>query len=280
MNGPAPVMLALLAGESTAIVHPDVGGRLGQLDLGSGPLLRGPAPNIGPFEWGCYPLLPWSNRLPGATLRFGDIAASLPANHDDGSAIHGLAATCPWSVIDHSERRAVLRVDVQGGPYRVRGVQTYALTDGRLDLHLAATNHGDLDVPMGIGIHPWFRSGPIRVPAAQRWPGEPIPTGQPVDVTGHHDLRAGTVPAPMDACFTALSQRWADVPGTRLRWDGPITHVVVYSGVSGWVCVEPVTMANNGIAMADAGIDGHGVQVLPPGASIEVTYSFERRPPE
>lgn len=279
MTDVAPTTLELAADGSTAVLHPGLGGRLGQLDFGDGPLLRGPSPEVGPFEWGCYPLLPWSNRLPGATLRFGDIDASLPVNHDDGSAIHGLAATCPWSVTERTDCGAVLSVDVSGGPYRVRGVQTYTLFDGRLDLQLTAINCGDRDVPVGIGIHPWFQSGPIVVPAAQRWPGEPIPTGAPVEVAGRYDLRRATVPEPMDACFTSLSRSWADVPGARLHWDGPVTHVVVFSGVAGWVCVEPVTMANNGIAMAEVGIDGHGVQVLPPGAAIEVLYTFEKHPP-
>ena len=269
-------MITLIAGDSTAEIRPDVGGRLGQIDLGCGQLLRGPANDLGWSEWGCYPLLPWSNRLPGGRLRYGDLRADLPVNHPDGSAIHGLAASCPWTVDHHDEVSASLSVDAQGGPYRVRGHLDYALSPGALDLVLRTTNLGERTVPVGIGIHPWFRSGPVRVPAELVWPGEPMSTGPRVPVSGHHDLREPAMPEPMDACFTGLAATSVDVPGARLHWQGPVTHVVVYSGQPGWVCVEPVTMANDGIAMADRGEDGHGVQPLAPGTEIEVRYRFER----
>ena len=60
----------------------------------------------------------------------------------------------------------------------------------------------------------------------------------------------GAVPPPMDRCFTALTGREAEVPGVALRWDGPVTQVVVYSGEAGWVAVEPVTMATDGCGLA------------------------------
>ena len=268
--------ITLTNGGCRADIHPALGGRLGQLDLGDGPLLRGPAEGLGWIQWGCYPLLPWSNRLPGGHLRYRGIDADLPPNNTDRSPIHGLAAAIPWRVVDAGEDRVDLSVDVRGGPYDVRGSLSYDLEPGILHLRLAVTNLGAAVVPAGIGIHPWFRRGPIRVPADARWPGEPIPTGPPVPVSGDHDLRSATVAAPMDACFTALTGSCAGVPGARLCWDGPVTHVVVYTGEPDWVCVEPVTMVNNGIAMADRGAAGHGVQEMASGASIEVRYRFER----
>lgn len=276
-DGSSQETATLSVGGSSAVVHPGIGGRLGQLDLGDGPILRGHGVGLDALDWGCYPLIPWSNRIPGATLRVDGIVHELPVNHHDGSAIHGLATSCAWSVVEQTERRVELAVDLNGGPYDVRGSQTYELSEGRLDLRLRATNTGTRAVPVGIGIHPWFTAGAIEVPADRRWPGEPLPTGAPIPVAGHHDLRTSTVAAPMDACFTGLTRSWVDVPGARLRWEGPVTHVVVFSARPGWVCVEPVTMANDGFALADAGVAGHGVQVLAPGSSIEVLYVFELR---
>ena len=63
--------ITLTAGACTAVVHPAVGGRLGQLDLGDGPLLRDPGPDLDWSRWGCFPLVPWSNRIPDGHLRFG-----------------------------------------------------------------------------------------------------------------------------------------------------------------------------------------------------------------
>lgn len=240
-------------------------------------MLRGPAAGLGWAEWGCYPLLPWSNRIPGGHLRFRGIDARLPVNWPDGSAIHGLVASTPWTVLSQSIRAAELEVRATGGPYRVRGTQSFELEEDRLRLRLAATNEGDHPVPVGIGIHPWFRQGRIRIAADEWWPGEPVPNGPPQPVTGLHDLREGGVPEPMDACFTALTAPVAEVPGAQLHWDGPVTNIVVFTGERGWACVEPVTMATNAFDLTTHD-RASGVQVLDPGDSIEVRYRFRRAP--
>lgn len=268
------IELELRAGGASATIHPAVGGRLGALDFGAGSLLRPPGPDLDWADWGCYPLVPWSNRIPGGHLKLGAVDAELPINWADGSAIHGLGASCPWTVVAHDARSAELAVHLDTGPYRVRAEQSFELQADELRLRLRMTNEGDVPVPAGIGIHPWFHHGPVRVPADQRWPGEPLPTGPPEPVSGSNDLRVATIPVPMDACFTALTGTSAEVPGAQLHWDGPVTNAVVYSGEPGWVCVEPVTMASDGFDLAERGVTGHGVQLVEPGASLEVTYRF------
>jgi aldose 1-epimerase len=255
-------------------VHPELGGRLGQLDLGDGPLLRGPAPELGWANWGCYPLLPWSNRIPEGRLTVGSVEWRLPANWPDGSAIHGLVASSPWAVTVATEHGAHLVTDAAAGPYAVRGELAYELGSDGLELLVTVVNHGEHAVPAGLGIHPWFRAGRIRVPADEKWPGDPIPEGPPVAVGSEDDLRAGAVPPLMDRCFTALTDRQVEVPGLTLRWDGPVTQVVVYSGEPGWVAVEPVTMASDGFGLAARGIAGHGVRMLGPGDDLSVAYHF------
>ena len=76
----------------------------------------------------------------------------------------------------------------------------------------------------------------------------------------------------MDRCFTGLTDTSADIGDLTLSWRGPITQVVVYSGEPGFVCVEPQTMATDGIRMADAGVAGTGVIALDPGATLSVGY--------
>lgn len=271
-----PEPLVLRAGPASATVHPSVGGRLGQLDFGDGPLLRLPNADPGWDQWGCFPLLPWSNRIPGGRLRFGDIDAQLPVNAADGSAIHGLVADVPWTVVEASGRAVELEVLTQIDPYRVRGRQSFELLADRLHLTLSVTNEGDRSVPVGIGIHPWFHHGAVRLPADQIWPGEPLPTGPPQPVDGPRDLRSAAVPIEMDACFTGLTDTVADVPGACLRWERPVTNVVVYTGEPGWICVEPVTMPNDGFSLAPDLAATHGVRMLEPGASMKVRYQFER----
>ncbi|HUR77873.1 MAG TPA: hypothetical protein VMZ22_07990 [Acidimicrobiales bacterium] len=269
-------MLTLTAGATTATVFPDAGGRLGQLDFGAGPLLRGPGPGLAWDAWGAYPLLPWSNRIPAGRLRFGDIDAALPVNWRDGTAIHGLTADVAWNVDAADEISARLSVAVTQPPYEVRGEQRFHIRDGVLDLELAVVNLAANPVPVGLGIHPWFRAGHIRVPAAARWPGEPLPTGDPVAVEGEADLRDLAIPSLMDRCYTRLTGTTAEAPGVELSWNGPVTQIVVYTGEPGWVVIEPVTMANDGFGLAERATSGHGVQVLEPGGELAVRYSFTR----
>ena len=267
--------LVLRVAGASATIHPEIGGRLGQLDLGAGPVLRGPSADLGWAQWGCYPLLPWSNRIPGGHLVFGSIDGRVPVNFPDGSAIHGLVASSPWTVTGATEAAVDLHTEAAAGPYRVSGKLGYELEPRALRLTLTVVNRGDEAVPVGLGIHPWFRAGRVRVPADRKWPGDPLPVGPPVAVDESDDLRTGMVPPRMDRCFTGLTGTTADVPGLHLAWEGPITQVVVYTGDPGWVCVEPVTMANDGFGLAERGVPGHGVQVLDPDRDLTVTYRFE-----
>ena len=267
-------MLELVAGRSRATIAPADGGRLAQLDLGGGPLLRAREPGIRWVDWGCFVLAPWSNRLPGGLVQLGGLRAQVPVNWPDGTAIHGLVGDVAWAVVETTPTSAALIVDAAEGPWTISATQRYALDAGRLVHEVSVRNAGTEAVPAGLGIHPWFRAGRVRVPAPMKWPGDPLPTGAPVPVGDVDDLRHGTVPPPMDRCFTGLTDTYVEAPGVRLSWHGPVAHVVVYTGEPGWVAVEPVTMANGGFGLADRGIDGHGVVVLAPGEELSATYEF------
>lgn len=269
-------VITLEAGDAVVHVYPSHGGRLGRIDVRGVPLLRGPeeAAAAGWGHWGAYPLLPWSNRIPGGEVAFEGRTLGVPVNWEDGSAIHGLTAAVPWTVVSHDDHSVVEEVEVHVGSYDVRGHQRFAITAAHLDLELAVDNLGTQRVPVGLGIHPWFGVGPILVPAAERWPGEPMPTGAPRPVEPDEDLRTLGLPGEMDRCYTGLVATEAVVPGLRLSWSDTVTQVVVYTGTEGFVCVEPVTMANDGFALADQGMAGTGVVALDPGATFSVRYRF------
>lgn len=264
----------LEAGDTVAAVIPSVGGRLGRLDLGTGPVLRPRAPGLGWADWGCYPLVPWSNRIPGGRLRLAGTEHRLPVTWPDGSAIHGLGATVPWEVVGSTTTTADLALDIAAGPWRLAARLTYGVAPGRLRCRLEARNLADHPVPVGLGIHPWFPAGAVRVPAARKWPGDPLPVGPPVPVGPDDDLRRPRVPPVMDRCFTDLEGDAVDVGGVRLSWRGPVTHVVVYTGQPGWVAVEPVTMANDAFGLAARGVPGHGLIDLGPGDRVGVEWTF------
>ncbi len=168
-----------------------------------------------------------------------------------------------------------LQVHVVGECYELDVTQQITCGPASVGQHIAIVNRAEETVPVGIGIHPWFAAAPIEVPADEVWPGaDPLPTGPPVPVPPDQDLRRRRLAPPMDRCFTALTANRARIGDLTLSWDGPVDHVVVFSGEPGWVCVEPVTMANNGFAMAAAGAPRTGVQHLAPGSSLAVTYTL------
>lgn len=271
-------LVELRAGSAMARVAIGMGGRLAQLDLGGGPLLRGPDPELAWSAWGSYPLVPWSNRIPSGTLRLGDVHADLPVNWPDGSAIHGLGAAGPWGVVDHSDRFLDLVLDIDLEPWVLRCHQRFELRPDGLRHELGVRNRGLRPVPVGLGIHPWFRAGTVRVPAERAWPGEPLPTGPHEPVEGSGDLRTPSTPPRMDRCFTGLTERFVEAPGVRLGWEGPVTQVVVYTGEPGWVALEPVTMANDGFGLAERDVEGHGVVHLDADDELRVAYTYEPGP--
>lgn len=266
-----------MAGGVVASVRPDVGGRLGQLVVGGRRLLRDEDESEGKgwAFWGSYPLLPWSNRIPDGRFAFEGQTYEVPVNWKDGTAIHGLTASSPWTVesVGADGSSATLSIEVDVAPWRVRGEQRFVLRPDGLEHTLAVVNTGDDPVPVGLGIHPWFRARELQVPADLVWPAEGcVPVGPPRPVTDEEDLRLRRVPAPLDACFTGLTDDVAEVGDLRLSWHGPVTQVVVYSEEPGWLCVEPVTMANDGFGLMARGTPGHGVLVAASRDRVEVTY--------
>ncbi len=275
--------IVLQCGSAVATIYPDHGGRLGQIEFDGETYLRGPeggAAELGWGYWGSYPLLPWSNRIPGGEFGFEGRVLRVPVSWEDGSALHGLAARTPWSVISASAAHVALSIDIDEGPYVVRGEQTFALTDRHLDQKVSVTNNAGDRVPVGLGIHPWFLVAPVRVPADSIWSGDgPMPDGAPTPVGLNEDLRAARLAPRMDRCYTDLTESVVDIGSLTLSWTGPVTQVVVFSDDPNFVCVEPVTMANDGFRLADEGNTGTGVVALDPGESLAVTYRFARYTP-
>ena len=270
-----------MLGDRRATLAPDDGGRLAQLDLGRGPLLR-PRSDISPddpygwTQWGSFPLAPWSNRIAGGRFTFDGHEHRMPVNFSDGTAIHGLVAATRWAVVDHDASTATLRTTVDTPPYRLAVEQRFVLHPDGLDQTLAVTNDGQARVPVGLGIHPWLRSSTLRAVARSMWPAgdDGLPTGPPVPVDADHDLSARRVPPPMDTCFTDLGRTDAMLDDVTIAWSDDIGHLVVFTGVTGWTCVEPITNANDAFNLDSRGIAATGTRVLAPGATTSCRFHF------
>ncbi|HSC82443.1 MAG TPA: aldose 1-epimerase [Pseudomonas sp.] len=140
---------------------PELGGSLVNWSLRSNglPLLRHAdqlALDAGtPRRLGCFPLIPWSNRIGAGGFANPAGWLDLPRNSDDPLPIHGSAWQQPWQVLEHSTRHALLRLD-SSQPFAYRAEQRIELDNGCLSLRLTVTHLAEQPAWHGLGLHPYF----------------------------------------------------------------------------------------------------------------------------
>jgi aldose 1-epimerase len=108
-------------------------------------------------------LIPWPNRVAGATWEFNGKPQHLDMTEPDkGNAIHGLTRHQSWRTVlrETSSITLAADVDVQDGwPVPLHTSITYTLGDNGLTIEHTVRNVGDEAVPFGVGCHPYPRAG-------------------------------------------------------------------------------------------------------------------------
>ena len=277
----------LQQGRTRALILPEAGGRLHQLEIHDGrrwlPLLHAPsdvaAALVEPLAWSSYPMLPWPNRVDGARFTWRGRLHNLTPNLE-GHAIHGLGCFRPWTVEAVSANSCRLSLDfATAWPFGGRAVQEIKLLDDgiiqRIEIH--ATHDA---FPAGAGWHPWFRRDVRRghdvrllVDADDVYEtAGMIPTGRLMPAARDLDLRAGS-PAGnrrIDACYRnprgPLRIAWGDVELTTEQSPN-VTHAVAYTPRHA-VCLEPQTCAVDAFNLEAQGIEGTGVAIVEPGRPL------------
>lgn len=105
---------------------------------------------------GCFPLLPFGNRLKGNEFRFEGRTYVLPPNTDDAHYLHGDGWLADWQCIARREDALTLAFEHHSDSYCYRAEQHFSLQDDRLDVCLRITNQADYSLPFGLGWHPFF----------------------------------------------------------------------------------------------------------------------------
>jgi aldose 1-epimerase len=270
-------------------ILPEVGGRLHRIRAFGHDLLRTPAdPEMhvsDPFFWGCFPLVPWSNRVPNGRIVFRGRIVEVPCN-DGNTAIHGEAYARPWTVED--EGRLSFRGGEFGYPWPYEARQQHSIDAHGWTLALTVTNTGDTEMPAGLGIHPWWAAGDgfdVAFPADLTFPLiDHIPSGPPEPVTGLLDRRTlSRFPWGLDNIWTGLTEHRITMerPGIALSCSftftdaaGLITAASVEQNDA--VAIEPVTHATDGFRLLAEGLPG-AIGVLQPGETLGVTYTLSVR---
>ncbi|MHA7814078.1 MAG: aldose epimerase family protein [Phycisphaerales bacterium] len=244
-------------------------------------------------------MLPWTNRVKDARYRFDGQDHTLIANHSDGTAIHGVARDHAWSLTDRSPITARMiyehRAD-ESCPFSFGGVARYEIAPDRVEMDLSVTNLSEHAIPAGLGHHPYFHRHlhsdaddlRISMDVSGRYACEGcIPSGEISDDKACELLRSGgPIGNPgLDDVFAGFGGRavleWG-ASGVRMTMScsEQLGHVVVYTpreqdgSPNEFVCIEPVTMVNDGFNLHDHGQAHTGVRVLAPGETLRTRTSL------
>lgn len=277
--------LVLAHGPLACTIRPDIGGCITRLSFGGIPVLRASEtdPPASARLAGCYALVPFSNRVAHASLRWQGTSHPLVQNNaPEPHAIHGVGWQRAWEVLEQDAHFAMLAFEHRADgawPFAFDASQTFRLGSHALELTLGVTNQSGVPVPMGLGWHPNFakRTGcRLAFAATGRWEmGEDkLPTHR-VPTAGL-DVAASALD--IDHCFDGWTgTAHLQDEHLRVRLDSNLQRLVVYTHPSrDLVALEPVSHVNNAINLVEAGASAEqlGLVVLAPGESLTAQMSI------
>lgn len=239
------------------------------------------------FAVGCFPLVPFSNRIADGKFQFGERTYELTANHPHiALPIHGNGWEKSWTVTAQSRHLCELTLDYKtepgSWPFDYKAVQKFDLQGDRLIVHLSLENTDQKAAPAGIGLHPFFANGDsarIRFDAQTFWDCglDLIPT-KPVAVSGTNDFREirHLDVTRLDNCYGGWDGRavidWENTDlKLEMRADSIFSHLVVYiQPENPFFCLEPVSHVNNAMNKDSE----QAMTILQPGQKLSGKVEF------
>jgi aldose 1-epimerase len=296
VNVPA---VRLAVGAAAVAILPAVGGALGAFMWRGAPVLR-PTRAVAIAardvrRTSCYPLIPYSNRVRDARLRYAGADFTLARNFGDHPhAIHGVGWQREWKLDRADATSALLHFDHGAAaehrsawPWPFRATQAFDLAatdDGAaLTLTLTIVNIGGAAFPFGLGWHPFFprdAATTLRFEAREVWLNDA--TELPVERVAATDAWSFAKPrslgaATIDNVFagwqgSATLDGNAAAPTITIDADGACNRLVVFAPAGrDFVALEPVTHETDAFNRAEAGARDTGMRVLAPGAEFSCT---------
>lgn len=301
-----PIMriIEMASGSAQVRIAPELGGAITAFTVRDTPILR-PTPDAvlvarDVRRTACYPLIPYSNRIRDARLRFAGRDYALARNFGTSPhAIHGVGWQRAWSVDEVSAQHARLSLhhDVQGDnlaawPWPFRATQAFHLTEATtasgtaaavLVVTLTLTNIGAESFPFGLGWHPHFPKDAatwlaLRADFVWRNDAAQLPQERiAIPEEWRFDPPRALDAIALDNVFTGwrgtatVSDSGREI-ATTLSADRACAFVVVYAPPGrDFVAIEPVTHETDAFNRAAAGASATGMRILPPGAAFSCT---------
>lgn len=278
--------IELRAGDLRLALRPDLGGSIAGLWSGGLPVLRsteGAALERARLS-GCFPLIPYSNRLGQRRFRWlGKDHTTQPNFDDNPHSVHGMGWQRAWAVESQREHDAVLTLKHPGDadwPFAFTARQVFSLTPGALNVGLSIVNDAPHAAPVGLGWHPYFPKrarSRLHVELTDRWISDPA-TQLPTRKVAQPGIDADIVHLDFDNCF----EGWQGAARIRdeklsLKLTSSLPYLVVFTPpTKDYYCVEPVSHVSNAIHMSDPA--AHGLRTLQPGEHFEAWMKLEIAP--
>ena len=283
-------MLNLSCRDDSLVLAPEHGGAILGWTRRDVPMLRRASPEavlLGrPGAMGCFPQIPYCNRIANRRFNWAGRTYELVANFGDSPhAIHGVGWLRPWRTDAVSAAAATLSLlhDATGEaarawPFGFAARLTYRLDAAGLTIRIEATNLHHTPAPMGIGAHPWFprtAGASIAFEANGVWlTRDALPvTHEPVPAAWNH---AGGRPVdrePLDNCYTGWVGE-ARIPGMLITADPVFGNLQVFTPAGAdFFCVEPNSHIPDAINRPGLPAD-QAMTVLAPGQTLAGSMKF------
>jgi aldose 1-epimerase len=272
----------LHAGALRLGLRPDLGGCIAGFWHRDTPILRGvdPASLTSSRTSGCYPLVPYSNRLAYRKFRWkGHDYTTQPNFGDSPHSVHGVGWQRPWEIVSSSVLEVVLRLRHGGDadwPFAFEVTQYFTLTPQSMSVQMVFTNTGESPQPVGLGWHPYFPKrlrSRLHVELSDRWDSDV--TQLPVRKVAQPGIDSDISHLDFDNCFDG----WKGPARIRdekfsLQLTSSLDRLVVFTPQDReYFCVEPVSHVSNAIHMADPA--AHGLRTLAAGETYEASMRLE-----
>jgi aldose 1-epimerase len=279
----SPLAVVLHAGDLRLALRPDLGASIAGFWRADVPVLRSTEPEALASSRlaGCYPLVPYSNRLGYRRFRWLGREYTTQPNFDDNPhSVHGMGWQRPWEVVSADATSCELRLVHPGDadwPFPFEARQRFVLGPDGLRVVLSMTNTASHPAPAGLGWHPYFPKrtrSRVHAEVAERWESDPA-TQLPTRHVPQSGIDGDVAWLDFDHCFDGW-QGVARIRDEKLRvlLGSSLRRLVVFTPKTRpYFCVEPVSHVSNAIHMAEPA--AHGLVTLAAGASLEAWMTLE-----
>jgi aldose 1-epimerase len=284
-------MLTLASGTSSVVVAPEYGAALVGWMRGPTPMLRRALPQatIGgdPHTMGCFPLLPYGNRLGHGRFRWCGTEYTLKSNFGDSPHnIHGIGWQRPWAVEATTATSIHLTLDHSpdpGWPFAFSACLRYTLSDTALTIDIRITNRHAATAPAGIGVHPFFPKSHdpslcFNATGAWRNGADALPVAHaPPPAAWQHATPRPERDSRLDNCFTGWDGT-ADIQGgpasVRIEASPVFRQLQVFTpSWADFFCLEPISHVPDAINRPDLPSE-QAMHVLQPNATLAGSVRF------